>query len=94
MVLEFKFFCMPSVTGKHWFQHNQNSKKHFQYHEVILCKWELNGTDYNDTITEAIDSCLNIDYWHGLWSIGDLSLFNTTDQIMLNYYISSSTCEK
>ena len=81
---------MSSVMGKQWFSIYQ----HHHYHDIIICNWELNGVNYNDSITETKSDYLNIGYSHGLWSLGYFSFFDKTDQKMLNQYIISSICGK
>jgi hypothetical protein len=61
-------------------------------HQIIICKWELNGIDYYDTFNNALSGCISIGY--GLWSTGWLSCFSATDQAMIRKYISSSFCGK
>ena len=79
--------CMPSVTG-------YNTDKEL-YRDLIICKWEKNGVDHYDTLTQADTDCKNIGYSLGLWSTGYIQHFQiapTNDQSMLTKYIEFSGC--
>ena len=79
--------CMPSVTGK----------KTFGYYDIIICKWEINGVDHYDNVTQANTDCKNMNYSSGLGSTGYITYYQTTptnDQAMLTKYLYSSVCGK
>jgi hypothetical protein len=64
------------------------------YFDKIICKWEFeNGTNYEDTYNEAINSCFKLGYLDVLWSLESLRFHSITDQDTLRYYIASSSFE-
>ena len=74
--------CMPSVTACVTL-----------YHDIIICKWEINGDDHYDTQIQANKNCKTIHSSYALWSAERISLYITTptnDQAMLTKYTGSS----
>jgi hypothetical protein len=85
--------CFPSVTGFH--DGPGKSGKNNYYVDIIICKWEFNGVDYNDRSTTASSDCSKAGILYTLDSQTDIPSFKTqNDQAMINKYISFSTCGK
>ena len=57
--------CMNNVTAKYWYY--EWFQRKFRYLDIIVCRWELNGIEYDDTITRADKDCKRIGY-DELWS--------------------------
>jgi hypothetical protein len=76
---------MPGLTS-----YDSLRSDHF---DKIICKWELNGTNYKDTYYEAINSCFILGYLDVLWSLESIRFYSITDQDTLRYYIASSSFE-
>ncbi len=78
--------CLPSVTG----YFNGESK----YYDIIICKWESNGTDQYNSRTTADKICNSINSYIELFPTADIPKYRTNDQAMINKYIGSTVCNK
>ena len=60
------------------------------YYDAVIFKWEINGVDHYDTLTQATNDCTKIGY--ALWSAlpSAISTYQANDQAMLIKYIDSS----
>ena len=74
---EIKFFGLTFLSG---------------FEDIVICKWESNGVEYNDTHVAATSSCVQIGYSNILWSTASFPWFTNNDRSMINNYIISSSC--
>ena len=84
--------CMPSVTG--YYSYIISFTLAYEYKDIIICKWQINGFDHYNTKTQADTECINIGYSE-LWSTVYILAFKKSpanDQTMLAKYIDSSVC--
>ena len=76
---------MPKVTG---YNNGANS-----YRDFVICKWQISGTDYTDTVNNANKACISIGL-SNLWSTGsfDVGIYLATEEAMIKKYIGSASC--
>ena len=60
------------------------------FYDITICKWQLNGSDYNDDRSTAYSDCLKIGY--SPWPTEYIKFFDAKDKEMLQQYIGSSNC--
>ncbi len=72
--------CMTSIT-----------LKLDTWYDIIICRWKLNGTDYNDTINNAEQACETVGFSErGLFEPNWLSSSNNNNNFY--QYLNYSNC--
>ena len=65
------------------------------WYDIIICKWKLDGTDYNDTKDSAETACKTVGFQEqGLFKPKWLSNITAISNQTFYQYLNDSNCEK